>query len=125
MKLNEKQKRFCEEYVIDLNATQASIRAGYSKKTARTISSEHLTKPNIQSYIAELQVEISAKTGITIENTVKFIKDVSEEAREGGDATNALKGADLLMKHLGGYEKDNTQSSVTIINSTNGKKGGF
>ena len=103
MKLNAKQKRFCEEYIIDLNAAQACIRAGYSKKTARTIGSEHLTKPNIQVYIAELQAKISDRTAITIENTVKFIKEVTEEARDGGDASNALKGADLLMKHLGAY----------------------
>ena len=45
--LTEKQKRFCDEYLIDLNATQAAIRAGYSEKTARQTATENLSKPYI------------------------------------------------------------------------------
>lgn len=52
-KMTPKQKRFCDEYLIDLNATQAAIRAGYSKKTAKSIANENLTKPYIQEYIKE------------------------------------------------------------------------
>lgn len=51
MALTAKQQRFCDEYLIDLNATQAAIRAGYSKNTARAIGCENLTKPDIQEYI--------------------------------------------------------------------------
>ena len=47
-KLTAKQQRFCDEYLIDLNATQAAIRAGYSEKNARNIASENLAKPNIR-----------------------------------------------------------------------------
>ena len=50
-KLTPKQKRFCDEYLIDLNATQAAIRAGYSEKTAKEIGCENLTKPHIRDYI--------------------------------------------------------------------------
>jgi phage terminase small subunit len=50
-KLTDKQKRFCEEYLIDLNATQAAIRAGYSAKTAKSIGQENLTKPDILQYV--------------------------------------------------------------------------
>ncbi len=107
MKLTQKQQRFCEEYIVDLNATQAAIRAGYSKRTAKVIAYENLTKPYISDFIASLMKEISDKTGITVLNTVQFIKEVSIEAREDGDSANALRGADLLMKHLGGYELDN------------------
>ncbi len=49
--LNDKQKKFCIEYVKDFNATQAAIRAGYSEKTAYSIGSENLTKPEIQQFI--------------------------------------------------------------------------
>lgn len=52
-KMTPKQKRFCDEYLTDLNATQAAIRAGYSKKTAKNIASENLAKPYIQKYIKE------------------------------------------------------------------------
>lgn len=51
--LTAKQQRFCDEYLIDLNATQAAIRAGYSVKNARNIASENLAKPNIRAYIDE------------------------------------------------------------------------
>ena len=116
MKLNPKQQRFCEEYLIDLNATQAAIRAGYSKKTARTIASKLLTNIDIEGYIVTLRAEIQAKTGITVENTVNFIKEVSEEAREVADFSNALKGQDMLMKYLGGYEKKETEDEDQTIN---------
>lgn len=51
IKLTEKQKRFCDYYLENPNATEAAIKAGYSKKTARFIGNENLTKPNIKSYI--------------------------------------------------------------------------
>lgn len=53
MALTEKQKRFCDEYLIDLNATQAAIRAGYSKRSARQIAERNMTKDDIQKYIKE------------------------------------------------------------------------
>lgn len=49
--LTEKQKRFADEYIIDPNAKQAAIKAGYSEKTAAVIAAENLTKPNVQEYI--------------------------------------------------------------------------
>lgn len=56
-KLTDKQDMFCREYLLDLNATQAAIRAGYSEKTARFIGTENLSKPNIQDRISELKQE--------------------------------------------------------------------
>ncbi|BDS20743.1 terminase [Enterobacter roggenkampii] len=56
-KLTDKQELFAREYLKDLNATQAAIRAGYSENTARKIGSENLTKPDIQDFIAELNKE--------------------------------------------------------------------
>lgn len=51
--MNKKQKRFADEYLIDLNATQAAIRAGYSEKSAYSIGNENLRKPEIEKYIKE------------------------------------------------------------------------
>lgn len=56
-KLTDKQEMFCQEYLKDLNLTQAAIRAGYSEKTAKEIGCENLTKPNIQLRIAELKAK--------------------------------------------------------------------
>ena len=53
MALTEKQQRFCDEYLIDCNAAQAAIRAGYSPKTAKQIGQENLTKPDLKAYIDE------------------------------------------------------------------------
>jgi len=53
--LYQKQKRFCEEYVIDLNATQAAVRAGYSKKTAYSHGQRMLKNVEIENYISEQQ----------------------------------------------------------------------
>lgn len=53
--LTEKQQAFCREYLTDFNATQAAIRAGYSRRSAKSIGNENLTKPDIQKYLATLQ----------------------------------------------------------------------
>lgn len=68
--VNEKQLRFCEEYIIDHNATQAAIRAGYSPKSARTQASELLTKPNIQEKIQELAEKVSTENIATAEEVL-------------------------------------------------------
>jgi hypothetical protein len=67
MALTDKQRRFVDEYLIDLNATQAAIRAGYSEKTARSIAAENLTKPDVAEYLAKRRGEIAGKTAITPE----------------------------------------------------------
>ena len=64
-RLTRKQARFVEEYIVDLNRTQAALRAGYSAKTAGSIGSENLTKPEIAAAIAEALDARSARTGIT------------------------------------------------------------
>ena len=69
-KLNKKQQQFVDEYLIDLNATQAAIRAGYSVNSARDIGCENLTKPNIQEAIAKAMAERSKRTGISQDRIV-------------------------------------------------------
>ena len=71
MALTDKQKRFCEEYLIDLNATQAAIRAGYSPKTAEQTESRLLRNVKVQEYIAKRQKELSRSTEITQERVIK------------------------------------------------------
>lgn len=69
-KLTAKQQRFCDEYLIDLNATQAAIRAGYSVDSARDIGCENLSKPNIQKVIAKEMAERSKRTGVNQDRVV-------------------------------------------------------
>lgn len=71
MALTDKQQAFVREYLIDLNATQAAIRAGYSADTARSIGFENLTKPDIQEAIAEAQAARAERTQITQDMVLK------------------------------------------------------
>lgn len=69
--LNAKQKRFSEEYVVDSNATQAAIRAGYSKKTAKEQGSRLLTKVHVKDYISKLQEQILERSKMNIDECVQ------------------------------------------------------
>jgi len=71
MKLNRKHKRFCEEYLEDLNATQAAIRTGYSKKTARIHACKLLTNPNIQKEVERLMKLRSERTAISQDRVLR------------------------------------------------------
>ena len=81
-KLTEKQKRFCDEYIIDLNGAQAAIRAGYSKKTARVIATENLSKPYIREYIekrlAEKEDQLIAKQDEVLKYLTSVMRGESE-----------------------------------------------
>lgn len=75
--MTQKQKRFIEEYLIDLNATQAAIRAGYSLDTAKSIGSENLTKPDIQARIAKAMAERSRRTGVNADRVVMELAKIA------------------------------------------------
>ena len=75
--MTTKQKRFCEEYVIDWNATRAAIAAGYSKKTAHSIGAENLTKPEIQSHIKEIQDDLAKLAGVSALRNVLELKKLA------------------------------------------------
>lgn len=81
-KLTDKQEMFCREYLIDLNATQAAIRAGYSEKTANRIATENLSKPVIQKRVAELKQERIERTDIDADWVLKSAKRVFERCMQ-------------------------------------------
>ena len=124
--LTGKQAKFVEEYLIDLNATQAAIRAGYSQKTARQIAAENLTKPVIQEAVAQGFKKRSERVEVDQDYVLSTIVDTVERCRQAkpvtdrqgepiltetpnGDVVPAfafdsravLKGAELCGKHLG------------------------
>lgn len=74
--LDARQKRFCEEYIIDLNGYKAAIRAGYSEKSSRQQASDLLSRPNISQYISELKDKRSERTEITADRTVKEVANI-------------------------------------------------
>lgn len=120
-KLTAKQQRFCDEYLIDLNATQAAIRAGYSEKTARVIGQENLLKPAIKKYTENRMAEKEAALIADQDEVLKYLTEVmrgkssaSVLARDelGADRVIAkppdekerLKAAELLGKRYGLYK---------------------
>jgi phage terminase small subunit len=74
--LTAKQQRFVAEYLIDLNATQAAIRAGYSQPTAYSIGHENLSKPEIAQAIAEAQAERAKRTEVTADRVLKELAKI-------------------------------------------------
>lgn len=75
--MTKKQKQFCEEYLIDLNATQAAIRAGYSCETAYSIGQENLNKPEIRANIDQAMAERSKRTGVNSDRVVRELAKIA------------------------------------------------
>lgn len=75
--LTEKQKIFCREYILDWNATRAAKAAGYSESTAYSIGSENLTKPEIQSYLTEIQKDLEKIAGISRLRIVQELEKIA------------------------------------------------
>lgn len=99
MALTAKQQRFVDEYLKDLNATQAAIRAGYSEKTARSISNENMTKPDIQAAIAKGMQDRSGRTQITQDMVLQELakigfSDIRKVVRWGETQVRMVDGED-------------------------------
>lgn len=75
--LTDKQKRFCEEYVIDWNGTRAAIAAGYSEKTARQIADQNLSKLYISEHIEKIQKDLSKLSGVTALRNILELKKIA------------------------------------------------
>ena len=117
-KLTPKQAAFVHEYLVDLNATQAAIRAGYSKKTANRIATENLSKPVIQEAIQEARDAREKRSMITVEWVLAQIASIAQD--EEAQQRDRLKALELLGKHLGMWEKrpDEDQQVVKVTFET-------
>lgn len=133
--MNARQKKFCDEYLIDCNAKQAAIRAGYSEKTAYSIANENLKKPELKAYIDEqlerlhnektadaqevLEYLTSVMRGEHTEQTLQLIGDGVQKITDiDVSARERLKAAELIGKRYGMF-KDNVNvdlEPVVIVN---------
>ena len=133
--MTDKQKRFCDEYLIDCNATQAAIRAGYSPKTAKQTGCENLAKPDLKAYIdkrleemhnektADAQEVLEYLTSVMRgEHKEQVLKLVGEGVQTISDidvgAKDRIKAAELIGKRYGMF-KDGLAvevEPVTLIN---------
>ena len=112
MKMTPKQNRFCEEYIIDLNATQAAIRAGYSQKAARAIAAENLSKPDIQKKVEELKAAATEKAEVSVQDVLCGIRSIAED--EGATNRDKLKAWELLGRYNGMFT-DRIESRVQQV----------
>lgn len=119
-KLTPKQAAFIHEYLKDLNATQAVLRAGYNmtNSAARTQGARLLANANVQKGIEEMKRAREAKSMITVEWVLQEIAKIAtdEEARH----QDKLKALELLGKHLGMWEKreDPNEQGVKVVFET-------
>ena len=103
-KLTQNQKSFCEEFIVDNNATQAAIRAGYSKRSAYSTGHDNLKNIEIQKYISELKEARSLRTQVTADRVLKEITKIAF-AEKGIKPGHKLKALGMLGKHVGIFDK--------------------
>ena len=103
MALNERQKAFADYYIQTGNATEAAVKAGYSEKTARSIGSENLTKPDICAYIEERMAGQGEKRVADANEVIEFYTavmrgEVKDQFGLDASLSDRLKAGDALMK---------------------------
>lgn len=104
MSLTPRQQRFVDEYLIDLNATQAAIRAGYSAKTARSVGSENLTKPDIAAAINRTMGQRAEKLEITAASITARLMQIADKAQaiDGPRGLNVARQSVMDVAKLNG-----------------------
>lgn len=98
--LTDKQQIFCKEYIVDLNAKQACIRAGYSEKTAEQQASRLLSKVKVRNEVDRLKAERENRVKLTADKVLKDIERVRKKAEETDQFNVSLKASELQGKHL-------------------------
>ncbi len=113
--LTAKQERFCQEYVIDLNATQAAVRAGYSAKTANEQGCRLLANVSVKARIAELQHAAAKRNEVTVDTVVGMLLDSYREAKAANQHGPAVRAAELLGKQFGMFIDRHLMDEVSQI----------
>jgi phage terminase small subunit len=127
MALTAKQQRFCDEYLVDLNGTRAAIAAGYSEKTAASMATENLTKPNIAAYLADQQAKRAARTEVTQDKVMAELAkigfyDIRKAVRWGGIPEVTPGGEHVYPVEMVPSEDldDSTAAAISEVSLTSG-----
>jgi phage terminase small subunit len=122
--LTHKQRMFINEYLVDMNATQAALRAGYNPRRAHVIGSELVNNsrvaPELKKAIELREKRCAINQDYVISTIHKIIERCIQTVASGGDPARfnpaaALKGCELLGKHLGVFAEDNKQRSEIMV----------
>lgn len=121
-KLTARQKLFCTEFIKDFNASQAVIRAGYSKNTARQSGYQLLTNIYIQGKLAELTAKQAEKAEISVQWIIQELKQLYDRCQSSLSSPGAIAGAtkqlELLGKHLAMFtERVEVNADIKTISS--------
>ena len=128
VKLTLKQKRFCDEFIISGNATQAAVKAGYSKKTAGAMATENLKKPIIRAYLDERLADIKSEKTADMEEVMEYLTSVmrGEESAVTTrgvvvhdvevSAKDRIKAAELIGRRNGAWTDKKEVTGVMDIN---------
>lgn len=117
MKLTEKQKKFCDYYIQTCNATESAIKAGYSKKTAKVIGAENLTKPYIRDYIEERNKILESKRIANAKEIQEFWTRTVRGEEEDADFKDRLKASELIfkVKMTGNLETEKLKAEIEML----------
>lgn len=109
-KLERRIQRFCAEYLIDLNAAGAAIRAGYAPRAANVQGCRLLSRRDVQAEIARLKDDRAQRVGVTADDVLRELTHIATaQVPEQPTMSDKLKALDMLARHLGMFTKDNEQ----------------
>lgn len=117
-KLTDKQELFAREFIKDLNATQAAIRAGYSEKTARAIGCENLTKPDIQQRIAELNQERLERVQIDADYVLRQAVKLHERCMQEVEPITDRRGEEITDEQgrtIYGFDAKGAAAALKLV----------
>lgn len=106
--LTPRQQRFVEEYMVDLNASAAARRAGYTGEP-NTIGPRLLANVSVAAAISAAKAQRSERTGVTVARVLDDLQRLQRSAEGAGEFAPAVKATELLGRHVGAFEVDNRQ----------------
>jgi phage terminase small subunit len=116
--LTDRQERFCREYLVDLNATQAAKRAGYSSHTANEQAARLLAKASVKARVTELQNAAAKRNDVTVDDVIQMLLQSYKNATAANQHGPAVRAVELLGKWHGMF-KDKVEMSDVRAASDN------
>ena len=114
--LSSKRELFCQEYIVDRNATQAAIRAGYSAAGAQQQGSRLLLDVVVKARVAELQEEAAKRNEVTVDSVIANLAELRDEARAKGQLSAAVRAQELIGKTCAAFVDVNQDDSRKMSN---------
>ena len=99
-KLSKRQEEFCQQFLVDLNATKSAVRSGYTETTAKANCGRMLADPKVKARIDELKAERIKRVQIEADDVIERLVRIANKSEEEGDWHATIRATELLGKHL-------------------------